>query len=148
MIEVKGNLWDFPADYKVITTNGAVKYDGACVMGRGCAREAKDKYPGIEYTLGSLIRDWGNHVHLLGHRKILSFPVKHHWKQKADLELIERSAVELKAFVLGMESVHPAEEQLKIVMPRPGCGNGGLEWEEVKPVIENWLDDRFYVITF
>ena len=41
MREVVGNLWTYPADIRVITTNGTVKNDGTCVMGRGCAAEAK-----------------------------------------------------------------------------------------------------------
>jgi len=34
------------------------------------------------------------------------------------------------------------------VLPRPGCSNGGLDWEtEVKPVISKILSDRVWVIT-
>lgn len=145
MIEVKGNLWDFPADFRVITTNGAVKYNGACVMGRGCAREAKDKYHNIEFRLGNEIKRRGNHVHYL-QDLIISFPVKHHWKQQADLKLIEQSTQELLDWVDNYQSTY--KKPLKVVLPRPGCGNGSRDWEEVKPILEKYLDDRFYVITF
>ena len=40
MNEVNGNLWDSNADIIVITTNGAVRKDGAAIMGRGVALQA------------------------------------------------------------------------------------------------------------
>jgi len=35
-----------------------------------------------------------------------------------------------------------------VVLPRPGCGNGGLDWDDVRPILEAILDDRFTVVTF
>jgi len=34
-------------------------------------------------------------------------------------------------------------------LPRPGCGNGGLVWDEVRMLItlQAPLDDRFLVVT-
>jgi hypothetical protein len=146
MKEAKGNLWTFPADYRAITTNGAVRNDGACVMGRGCALEAKTKYPRIPYELGDAIVRGGNHVHRLSFG-LVSFPVKHHWREQADLGLIERSAMELMDFLWLMSSVRKLP--LTVVMPRPGCGNGSRDWEsEVRPVIAPVLDDQVTVITF
>jgi hypothetical protein len=144
MIEVKGNLWDYPADVRIITTNGTIKNNGECVMGRGCAAEAKQRHPTIARVLGEHIQANGNHVGwIYGQERgsiIFSYPVKHNWFEKADPILIERSAKEL------MVAVAP---WLKIVMPRPGCGNGRLNWDrDVKPILEPILDDRFHVITF
>lgn len=150
MIEVKGELWDYDADVYVITTNGAVRKDGAAVMGRGCALEAKSVDPGCEYRLGARIAQSGNHCFNFGHfmkdsrtRELWSFPVKHHWKQKADLDLIQRSAEDI-VFALSLMS-YPVDT---VVIPRPGCGNGGLDWADVRPRIESILDDRFHVITW
>lgn len=143
MLEATGNLWTYPADIRVITTNGTVKKNGECVMGRGCAAEAKTKYSTLAYELGCLIKAHGNHVHQLSNEMLFSFPVKHNWYEKADLALIERSMWELVE-VLNNRGM----DQLNVVMPRPGCGNGGLKWSDVKPILESALDDRFTVITF
>ena len=100
MIEVVGNLWEHPADCRVITTNGTVKNNGECVMGRGCAAEAKLRYPSVAHYLGGRIQGSGNHVNVLFDKTddaagLISFPVKHNWFERADMALIERSAEEL-----------------------------------------------------
>lgn len=141
MREETGDLWQLSADARCITTNGAITTRGACVMGRGCAAEAKDRFRGIEYDLGRLIRTNGNHVHEL-RTGLLSFPVKHHWREQADLELIARSAQELVA----LAELHP--EWKRLLLPRPGCGNGRLQWESVSIVLTQVLtDDRFVIVT-
>jgi hypothetical protein len=145
MREIKGNLWDFEAEAVVITTNGTVKNNGECVMGRGCAREAADKFPGLAKELGELIEEFGNRVFALGghgERYLYTFPVKNNWWEIANLDLIERSTKQL------FDLVDKTYKDNTIVLPRPGCGNGKLEWKEVKPILERYLDDRFYVITF
>lgn len=152
MIEVTGNLWTYPADVRVITTNGTVKKNGECVMGRGCAREAVigsrgncGSWPGLPHILGAAIQEYGNLVCYLGAcvtpstGLLYSFPVKHNWFDKADTKLIERSAKDLASLV---------NDKSIVVLPRPGCGNGGLKWEDVKPVLDPILDNRFHVITF
>jgi hypothetical protein len=55
MKEIAGELWDHHKAGVVIaiTTNGYVKGNGACVMGRGCAKEARDSFPGIDLGWGS-----------------------------------------------------------------------------------------------
>lgn len=143
MKEVQGNLWTFPADVRVITTNGTVKNNGEAVMGRGCAFEAKTRYRGLPKVIGAYLTVEGNHVHHLGRYddfELFTFPVKHQWMQQADPELIKQSAIELVEHIGILES--------KVVLPRPGCGNGKLRWEDVKPILEPILDDRFSVITF
>lgn len=159
MIEVTGNLWTFPADVRVITTNGSVKRNGECVMGRGCALEAKQQVTGFNLAkhLGGLIQNKGNHVHFLytdGQQDgidVYSFPVKHVWNEKADIKLIERSAHELVRLMVGMPSDRGYlvnDKTSVILLPRPGCGNGHLLWEDVKPILQPILDDRFRIITF
>lgn len=141
------NLWadlGEPA-LRFITTNGYVKTNGEAVMGRGCAREARDRYPGIAARLGRAIARSGNHVHGIDHDlylgPILSFPVKHRWDEPADPELIVRSAYEAVA-AFDRYGVDTA------LLPRPGCGNGRLSWSQIEPLIAPILDDRFTVVSF
>lgn len=151
MIEVVGDLWDYPADWRCITTNGFVKKNGECVMGRGCAYEATQRYHGLAKRLGQDILQDGNYLRVYRDLELIAFPVKHHWYEKADPELIQRSAQELGVFVkdildeydyiLGIDDAPPT-----FLLPRPGCGNGGLKWEEVKPLLID-LPDNVKVIT-
>lgn len=140
MKELTADLWQVPADLRVITTNGTVKKNGAAVMGRGCAKEAKDRYPGIDQMLGKHLRLHGNWPTRLDD-EIASLPVKHNWWERADVELIEQS-------VRGLVILVDRYGYKNVVMPRPGCGNGKLLWEEIKPLIEPLLDDRFTVVDY
>lgn len=145
MLEAQLNLWDEPADAKCITTNGFIKKNGAGVMGAGIAGQAQRRYPELPHILGLHLETNGNHVGVLRLPDVndptyyVAFPVKHNWFEEADIELIERSAHELMA--LGKDMIWH-----KILLPRPGCGNGRLVWDEVKPVIEPILDDRVIIV--
>lgn len=151
MIEVFGDLWEIEPDLpRCITTNGYVTQEGCAVMGRGCAAEARCRFPGVDHHLGQLIAAYGNHVHDIGsgdgrYQGLISFPVKHHWREQADLRLIYRSAQEL-LMLLDEEDEHviaPADR--RVLLPRPGCGNGRLRWADVCEVIAI-LDDRVLVV--
>lgn len=145
MKEIVGNLWDEGPHHhpvwRCITTNGSVNRRGQCVMGRGCAKEATDLFPGLAVSIGDHITARGNHLFALPLIHIVGFPVKHHWREKADLKLIEQSAHELRDL---------AERECfdLFILPRPGCGYGQLTWEQVKPVIASILPDNVSVITF
>lgn len=170
MIEVTGNLWDYPADLRVISTNGFVKKDGSCVMGRGCALEATQRFPTLSKALGAKITEAGNRVYLFPTIYLATFPVKRvqeycapnkfnvveHMRNKfmpgdkvpgwaciASLELIERSAWQLVRLMNDNPKYRTA------VLPRVGAGAGELDWEQdVKPLLAPILDDRFHIITF
>lgn len=154
MREVRGDLWELAPEMGAvcITTNGDVKKNGEAVMGRGCALEAAQRFPLLPVLLGEHLQFDGNHVGVFMNEDLenmpkhdydlVTFPVKHHWRQRASLELILRSAKELVELAdpnnLGWTSV---------LLPRPGCGNGGLSWHIVGSALARVLDDRFTVIT-
>ena len=151
MIEKRIDLWQAAhgAEAVCITTNGTVTGRGLGVMGRGCALEAAERYnPGkkryqtLQRRLGDHLRMHGNHVGILVPPPpwtLVAFPVKHEWQEMADFELIYRSCKELIALA-------DRHGWTQVVLPRPGCGNGGLSWVVVQP-IGLILDDRFIVVT-
>jgi hypothetical protein len=143
MIEALVDLWEEPCDARCITTNGFVKNNGRLVMGAGVAGQAQSKYPDLPKHWGNRVKLEGNHVliDILSDDSIFfTFPVKHKWFEKAELELIERSAKELVVYLDKYAFLQ------KVLLPLPGCGNGQLSWADVKPVIAPILDDRVWAI--
>lgn len=140
MKEQVGNLWSPAYDdcWRGITTNGYVKKNGCCVMGRGVAAQAAVRYPGLPEELGAEIRKHGNVVHWFPTKKLFSFPVKHTWELPADLVLIACSVAVLTDYA----RANPTET---FILPRPGCGNGQRTWAEIAPLCAG-LPDNVIVI--
>ena len=156
MKEIKGNLWDHykGADGPLIciTTNGFVKKNGEAVMGRGCAREAMDRFDGLALRFGNLLKDFGNTFIYIGNGSLFSFPVKHNWWEEADIDLIRRSAQQLMEFLNRQNEFntrsHFSFQFKEVILPKPGCGNGKLDWEsQVKPILEEILGGRVSIIS-
>lgn len=146
--EAQYNLWQLHAAgfWCCITTNGALNAKKECVMGRGTAYQAKKKYPQLPRLLGTLIRAYGNTPQPIDVYRLISFPVKHHWAEQADLKLIEQSCVGL-VNVANNYLTNVFDLQPQIVLPRPSCSNGRRNWEtEVKPILLRYLDGRFLVV--
>lgn len=141
MLEITGDIWEhIGLSVIAITTSGSLTRDGRAVLGRGVAGQAANIVPGLAGTLGRLIGERGNHVFDLG-SNLVSFPVEETAWSLPDLQIIGRSAQELA-------SLANAAGWPRILVPRPGCGGGGLAWHDVKPVLGQWLDERFTVISW
>ncbi len=162
MKEFYGDLFDLVNSYDAIcvTTNGIVKTSGAAVMGAGVAKTCAQLWPQTPTILGELLTSSGRNVpfHLgnvtegdfwtqtsletentLHFCRIFSFPTKHHYSNPSDIDLIKESCHHMVAFADQLQM------QL-IALSRPGCGNGGLVWADVSPIISKILDERFYII--
>jgi hypothetical protein len=140
MLEAVGDIWaERWGAVIAITTSGSLARNGRAVIGRGVARQALAYYPDLAETLGRILAEWGNHVHDLGNG-LVSFPVEETAWSLPDLRIIARSAEELR-------SLADRRGWSRIVVPRPGCGGGGLGWQQVRPLLEPWLDQRFIVIS-
>lgn len=164
MREAKGNIWDMlhSREAVVVTINGDLTKTGRLVMGKGIALEAKTRIKGVDRVLGDAVASHGLQTLILSPANYMprwdlyAFPTKHHWRDKADPDLIVKSAHELVYLVekeLMMVSAyiadHPGYPPLypNIYLPRVGCGAGGLRWEDVKPLIDPILDDRYVAVT-
>jgi O-acetyl-ADP-ribose deacetylase (regulator of RNase III) len=62
-----------------------------------------------------------------GDQRWIMFPTKIHWEQPSVLEWIERGLIDLERNISNFQS---------IAIPALGCGLGGLQWREVKLLIE------------
>lgn len=142
MKEVFGQLWDYhdQGEWVAITTNGSV-YDGRNIMGAGCALETAERFDYIPKRLATMLLYHGNLPVTFATERIITFPTKYNVSNSSDLNLIKRSCIFFmkEINILGLE---------RIYLPRPGCGYGGLKWDDVKPVISELLDDRVHVITW
>ena len=131
----KGNLLDAPVEALVNTVNTVG------VMGKGIALMFKEAFPqnfgayenackrkeirvGHMFVTESLRFD--------GPRWIINFPSKKHWRQPSQLEWITEGLADLGRVIVdkGIRSV---------ALPPLGCGNGGLDWADVRPEIERVL---------
>jgi len=141
MLEALGDIWEQADRGAVIaiTTNGSLTRERRAVLGRGVARQAVIRFPRLAETLGGLLAEQGNHVFNLG-GCIVSFPVEETAWSQPDLRIIARSAEELRRLA-------DCSGWQRVVVPRPGCGGGGLAWKDVRPLLSPWFDDRFIVIS-
>ncbi len=109
------------------------------VMGKGIALQFKNKWPANfdEYQAAckaSKVRPGQMLVHdsggLVKPNYIVNFPTKDHWRGASKIAYIRDGLVDLVSQVkrLGIRS---------IAIPPLGCGNGGLDWNEVRPLIES-----------
>lgn len=122
-----------------VTTSGLVGRDGLARFGAGCARTCAQRFAWFATKLGaSILADGLRTVHL-GER-VVAFPIENTPYDYPDTALIARSARELVALV-------DQEHWSELALPRPGCGHGGLEWANVRPILQDVLDDRFIVVT-
>lgn len=114
------------------------------VMGKGIALQFKEAFPvnnkvyieackNKELEPGKLLPVWDTNL-LLGRKLIINFPTKTHWRQPSKYEYVEKGLVALKALI-------EKEKITSIALPPLGCGNGGLDWKLVKPMIVHYLQN-------
>jgi O-acetyl-ADP-ribose deacetylase (regulator of RNase III) len=71
---------------------------------------------------------------LEGPRWIINFPTKQDWRHPSKLEWVAAGLQDLRRVLL-------AEGIASVALPKLGCGLGGLDWNTVRPLIEQALGD-------
>src|SRR5277367_6324686 len=142
MIEhTHGNIIEADAEALVNTVNTVG------VMGKGIALQFRQAFPEnyAAYVVACKHKDVKpGHVMLFdtgrfeNPRFILNFPTKRHWKGKSRIEDIEAGLKDLVATV----RKHAIRS---IAIPPLGCGNGGLNWSDVRPIIEHAVCELAHV---
>jgi O-acetyl-ADP-ribose deacetylase (regulator of RNase III) len=127
-----GNLLEAQVDALVNTVNT----EG--VMGKGIALQFKKAFP-TSYAMYRKECEAGQmqigkmlvvHLGTLVPRYIIHFPTKKHWRSPSKLDYVKHGLLDLVKQVkeLGIRS---------IAIPPLGCGNGGLDWADVRPLLEH-----------
>ena len=130
---VRGDIFNSPAQVLVNT----VQTVG--VMGKGIALSFKKKYPEMftiyrkacdkhQLVIGKLML-WYGPDHW-----ILNFPTKEHWRNPSKMEYIEKG-------LMAFQRKYADYNITSIAFPKLGCGNGELDWEQVKPLMEKYLKE-------
>lgn len=133
----QGNLLEARAEALVNTVNTVG------VMGKGIALMFKERFAdnfrryaaackAKEVRTGTMFVTEVNELD--GPRWIVNFPTKQHWRGNSKIEWITEGLQDLRRFLI--------ENNVKsIAIPPLGAGNGGLEWTEVRPHVEEALAD-------
>lgn len=132
-----GNLLEAEAEALVNTVNTVG------VMGKGIALMFKERFPENyqayktacernELQTGRMfVTPTGQ---LNGPKWVINFPTKRHWRPASKLEWIDEGLADLRRVLI--------ENEIKsVAIPPLGSGNGKLDWADVKPLIEQHLDD-------
>lgn len=132
MIEYgSGNLLKADVDALVNTVNTVG------IMGKGIALQFRQAFPD-NYKAYKVACDRGEvrlgsvfvfeRLHIERPHFILNFPTKQHWRSKSRLADIE-SGLEDLVRVIEKNAIS------SLAIPPLGCGNGGLDWSDVRPRI-------------
>ncbi|PWK31801.1 type II toxin-antitoxin system antitoxin DNA ADP-ribosyl glycohydrolase DarG [Pseudomonas sp. OV226] len=108
------------------------------VMGKGVALEFKKRWPGLmqdyeNQCAKKLVKPGIPYIYndMFG-TSIVNFPTKDHWRSASRLADIQKG---LEIFV----EHYKAWNITSVAFPPLGCGNGGLEWELVGPIMYKTL---------
>ncbi len=113
------------------------------ISGKGIALMFKESYPENFRAYEAVSKRGGlapgglfvtERHDMLGPRYIINFATKNHWRHPSKLEWIKRGLAALRMEI-------KARSIRSIAIPPLGAGNGGLDWNDVKPLVAEALVD-------
>ena len=128
---VTGNILEANTECLVNTVN----CEG--YMGKGIAYQFKLRFPEnnrdyVKACKNGSLKIGAIHFFSEAGKLIINFPTKDKWREKSKIEYIHKGLAELVKLISSLEIT-------SIAIPPLGCGNGGLNWSEVKPIIVEYL---------
>jgi O-acetyl-ADP-ribose deacetylase (regulator of RNase III) len=135
ILQGQGNILDADVEAVVNTVN-ELGY-----MGKGLALEFKHRYPDNfkayeaacarhEVNVGRMFVT--ERMDMFGPRWLVNFPTKRDFRNGSELGWIKLGLADLVRVISG-------NGIRSIAVPPLGCGNGGLDWKVVRPMIEDTL---------
>ena len=141
-IDAHGNL--LKADVEALANS----VNTVGVMGKGIALQFQERVPGEFQGLRGSLQEAGRELgevfvfdngQLMPPRWIINFPTKGHWRARSRIRDVAD----------GLDDLRHVIEELEIssiALPPLGCGHGGLDWDEVRSLIEERLGDLDVVV--
>lgn len=125
------------------------------VMGKGLASTAKYRFPDMyvyyqdlcrngtlkmgkpyvykrEYSIFTELAEETNLEEISQETRFLLFPTKHHWRNNSDINGIEQG-------LQWLQENYKKEGIKSLAMPALGCGLGNLDWQDVCPLMCEYL---------
>jgi len=132
IVFVSGNIFNSSADALVCPVNTVG------VMGAGLARSFAAAFPGLKSAYMAAAhrhmlddgQTWAYRTERSGRGVLVAcVPTKQHWRTPSTLDGVRAAIVGL----VGWLGRHP--DVRTIAVPQLGCGLGGLDWRDVRPLI-------------
>ena len=131
---VQGDMFATPYDVLV----NAVNCVG--VMGKGLALTFRNKYPNnytqyAQVCKSKQLRPGQIFVTDINGQIIINAATKDHWRDPSYEEWVINTIVHIATWL----TLHPSVKT--IAVPKLGCGLGGLDWNRIRPVMEEAFSD-------
>jgi O-acetyl-ADP-ribose deacetylase (regulator of RNase III) len=126
------------------------------VMGAGLAKAIADKYPIIlhpykQACASKALRIGTVFVTPVGKDGppyyVANLPTKRHWKDRSYLEDVERGLQALVQWMVPYKDERDCHVR-SVAVPALGCGLGGLDWDDVSPILYKELGPLQNVIVY